>query len=185
MTAPRKWRVAHGFSQAAIASRLGVKGRNPARTWQRWERGEAAPPVSIIVNVEKISRGEVTAADWLTVRQARRQTLMSSEARNSGGNAHLRRVSLTESSARTVEDAFSKWLKIGGGPNALARQLGVSAQVIKQWERIPAGWVLAVEIATGVPRHELRPDLYPIADALAQNKGSHSGNRRSPEAAAI
>jgi DNA-binding transcriptional regulator YdaS (Cro superfamily) len=28
--------------------------------------------------------------------------------------------------------------------------------------RVPAERVLSIEAATGVPRHELRPDLYPL-----------------------
>lgn len=47
---------------------------------------------------------------------------------------------------------------------ALARVLGLSAPSIFEWRergRIPAERVLEVETATGVPRHELRPDIYP------------------------
>lgn len=53
-----------------------------------------------------------------------------------------------------------------GGAAALSRRLAnqcvfISPQAISQWRRVPAGRVLAVEKATGVPRHDLRPDLYP------------------------
>ncbi len=48
-----------------------------------------------------------------------------------------------------------------GGISALARSLGVSRQAVFQWKRIPAERVLAIEVHTGVPRYELRPDLYP------------------------
>lgn len=48
-----------------------------------------------------------------------------------------------------------------GGVAALARLLGVSRGVIyKKWDRIPAGRVVAIERATGIPREALRPDLY-------------------------
>lgn len=46
----------------------------------------------------------------------------------------------------------------------LARLLGIRVQAITGWKRlkqIPADRVLAVEEITGVPRHELRPDIYP------------------------
>jgi DNA-binding transcriptional regulator YdaS (Cro superfamily) len=43
----------------------------------------------------------------------------------------------------------------------LAREIGITAQAISQWDDVPPLRVLAVERATGVPRHELRPDLYP------------------------
>jgi DNA-binding transcriptional regulator YdaS (Cro superfamily) len=44
----------------------------------------------------------------------------------------------------------------------LARRLGnITSQAISQWRRIPAERVLEVERVTGIPRHELRPDIYP------------------------
>lgn len=51
-----------------------------------------------------------------------------------------------------------------GGLGPLAEKVGVRYQAIQDWlrrGRIPAERVLAVEQATGVPRTELRPDLYP------------------------
>jgi len=47
----------------------------------------------------------------------------------------------------------------------LAAQLGVRYQSIQDWlavGRIPAERVLAVEKATGISRHVLRPDIYPL-----------------------
>lgn len=51
-----------------------------------------------------------------------------------------------------------------GGRKALAVACGVSYQAVQRWERsgsLPAERVLEVENATGVSRHDLRPDLYP------------------------
>ena len=55
---------------------------------------------------------------------------------------------------------LSRALKAAGGPSELARKLGISSQAVSQWERIPGERTLAVEDITGIPAHELRPDLY-------------------------
>ncbi len=54
-----------------------------------------------------------------------------------------------------------------GGQAELAKRIGVSAQAISQWEEVPPLRVLAVEAASGVSRHDLRPDLYPLEEARA------------------
>lgn len=48
-----------------------------------------------------------------------------------------------------------------GGMSALAEKIGITRQGLYQWKRIPAERVIALESITGIPRHELRPDLYP------------------------
>lgn len=50
-----------------------------------------------------------------------------------------------------------------GNKSELARRLGVKVQSIQQWKRIPAERVIDVERVTGIPREELRPDLYRAA----------------------
>ncbi len=52
-------------------------------------------------------------------------------------------------------------VEVAGGPSALAKKLEIKPQAISQWKRIPAGRVIDVEKVTGIPREELRPDLYP------------------------
>jgi DNA-binding transcriptional regulator YdaS (Cro superfamily) len=49
----------------------------------------------------------------------------------------------------------------------LAKLAGVDKAAISRWVRgkIPAERVLPLEKATGIPRHELRPDLYPPEEA--------------------
>jgi DNA-binding transcriptional regulator YdaS (Cro superfamily) len=42
----------------------------------------------------------------------------------------------------------------------LARRLGLKPQTVWGWKRIPATRLVEVERATGVPRENLRPDLY-------------------------
>lgn len=46
-----------------------------------------------------------------------------------------------------------------GGLVELARKLGISHQSLYSWKKIPAERVLQFEELTGIPRHELRPDL--------------------------
>jgi DNA-binding transcriptional regulator YdaS (Cro superfamily) len=45
----------------------------------------------------------------------------------------------------------------------LARRIGINKSSVTLWgqRRVPAERVLEVEKATGIPRHELRPDIYP------------------------
>lgn len=58
---------------------------------------------------------------------------------------------------------LQKAIRAQGGQTNLATALGITTQAISKWRRrIPAERVLDIERATGVSRHELRPDLYPI-----------------------
>lgn len=60
-------------------------------------------------------------------------------------------------------DIFDRLMKAGFGPTALALRLGVRQSVVSNWKsrgRVPAERVLEVEQATGIPREEIRPDLY-------------------------
>lgn len=43
----------------------------------------------------------------------------------------------------------------------IAQRLGMSRQRVNLWDAVPAEHVLKVEDATGVSRHDIRPDLYP------------------------
>lgn len=56
-----------------------------------------------------------------------------------------------------------------GSQVRLAEICGVSQPTVWGWINkgrglIPAEYVIAVETATGVPRHELRPDIYPPSE---------------------
>lgn len=48
-----------------------------------------------------------------------------------------------------------------GGAVPLAEKLQITAEAIYQWPKCPVKRVLEVERISGVPRHELRPDIYP------------------------
>lgn len=51
-----------------------------------------------------------------------------------------------------------------GAKAKIARALGITKQAVSQWRRVPAGRVLIVSEITGIPPHELRPDIYPEPD---------------------
>ena len=59
------------------------------------------------------------------------------------------------------EAGLEQAISAAGGVSALSRALGLSQPTVSNWRRIPSERVLAAEAATGVPRSELRPDLYP------------------------
>lgn len=49
------------------------------------------------------------------------------------------------------------------GLSRLARELGTTPSAICQWGgKIPPERVLSVEKITGISRHDLRPDIYPM-----------------------
>jgi hypothetical protein len=47
-----------------------------------------------------------------------------------------------------------------GGIAEMARQLGVTRQAVSLWDKIPLKHLRAVSKMTGIPRQQLRPDLY-------------------------
>lgn len=72
----------------------------------------------------------------------------------------------------TRDASLSQAIERAGSSVRLASLLGVSPQALSQWKRVPPLRVLDVERVTGVPRHELRPDLYP-APTLAPDAAPH------------
>ena len=61
---------------------------------------------------------------------------------------------------KKLYQALQRAIDEAGGQRALARALGISRQAVHQWTDIPVRYVVRVEIATGIPRRELRPDFY-------------------------
>ena len=64
---------------------------------------------------------------------------------------------------KALQEAIDK----AGGQVALAEKLRLGQSSISNWvtrKRIPAERVLDIERITGVSRHRLRPDLYPVED---------------------
>ncbi|WP_449432323.1 Cro/CI family transcriptional regulator [Pseudomonas putida] len=63
------------------------------------------------------------------------------------------------------QNAATRAAEAAGGQSALARALGCTPQNVQRWcstGRVPAERVLAVERITGISRHEIRPDIYPV-----------------------
>ena len=55
---------------------------------------------------------------------------------------------------------LSHAIDVAGGVAQLARKIGIAQPSVSNWNRVPAQRVIAVEAETGVPRNQLRPDLY-------------------------
>jgi len=66
----------------------------------------------------------------------------------------------------TPFEALMLAVRRAGTQAALARIAGVSTTAVWKWvrytKRVPAEYVLKVEAATGVSKHHLRPDIYPV-----------------------
>jgi TorA maturation chaperone TorD len=58
------------------------------------------------------------------------------------------------------DDGLDRAIDAAGGVAQLARKIGLSQPSVSNWNKVPVQRVIAVEAATGVPRTELRPDLY-------------------------
>lgn len=63
-------------------------------------------------------------------------------------------------------EALQSALTAAGSQSELARICGVSQPAVWKWlqssKRVPAEYVLRIEAGTGVSRHHLRPDIYPV-----------------------
>lgn len=58
------------------------------------------------------------------------------------------------------DDALRRAVKAAGGPTKFAAALGINRQAIWQWKKCPINRIVEVEKISGIPREELRPDLY-------------------------
>ena len=62
-------------------------------------------------------------------------------------------------------DVLKKCAERVEGLPQLAALLKIRPQSFYSWKKVPAERVLDIERFTGVPRYEIRPDLYPRPDA--------------------
>lgn len=61
------------------------------------------------------------------------------------------------------DEGLSLVLKAAGSNTKLATDLGITQSAVSQWPRVPVARVLEIERLYGIPRHKLRPDIYPEA----------------------
>jgi DNA-binding transcriptional regulator YdaS (Cro superfamily) len=59
-----------------------------------------------------------------------------------------------------ASEALGRAKAAAGNATALAHKLGVTRQALSQWAVVPVLRILDVERITGIPRHELRPDMH-------------------------
>lgn len=75
-------------------------------------------------------------------------------------------------------------IELAGGPGALGAELGIRGQAISQWRQAPVTRVLEIERLTGISRHKLRPDIYPIGRPPRASKVTDDTPAPSPREAA-
>lgn len=137
MTHPLKaYRIAKNMSLEELAA----LARSSTASLSRIENGRQEPSLALIRRLKEVTDGAVAADDFIRADQME----SADEPRES------RLMS-------TLPQALSdRGLRI-----RLARDLGITPGAIYQWRRVPAERVIQVERLTGIPRHDLRPDLYP------------------------
>jgi len=76
----------------------------------------------------------------------------------------------------TPFEALKRAVEKAGSQAEIARIAGVSAVAVWKWlqssKRVPAEYVLKIEAATGVSRHDLRPDIYPREQLVDRQVGA-------------
>ncbi|WP_443750364.1 transcriptional regulator [Asticcacaulis solisilvae] len=79
--------------------------------------------------------------------------------------------------------ALMRALELAGSQAKLGKIGGVSATAVQKWisaGRVRAESVLAIEAATGVSRHDLRPDIYPRPQPKTAAEAGDDGEALSP-----
>lgn len=61
---------------------------------------------------------------------------------------------------KAVMNGMAKVRAKRGSMARIAKALAITQQAVSLWKKVPAEQVVAIEKATGIPREELRPDLY-------------------------
>jgi hypothetical protein len=74
---------------------------------------------------------------------------------------HPRRPVVYKGMKRKAPYAMGRIRTERGLISRIAEALGITRGAVSKWTRVPAERVLVVEGVTGIPRHKLRPDIYP------------------------
>ncbi len=86
----------------------------------------------------------------------------------------------------TPAQALRRAVALIGSQTNMGRALGISQAAVSKWLKggavLPAEHVLRVEAHTGISRHELRPDLYPL-EGPAADPGAAGGGPGIPNPA--
>ena len=64
------------------------------------------------------------------------------------------------SQIEVMDNGISLAVGKAGSQAALAKVLGISPQAVSRWEKIPVKRALKIEQKLGIPRHQLRPDIW-------------------------
>lgn len=62
----------------------------------------------------------------------------------------------------------AKAIEKAGSVKALAERCGIAPQAISQWKRVPIEHARLVAGLTGLPLHEIRPDVWAAGDGGQQ-----------------
>ena len=70
IVSPLQWRLNVGLTLAAAAERAGIAGKNPLRTYARYESGAQPCPPHVVEAIRTASSGTVGAESWHRARLA-------------------------------------------------------------------------------------------------------------------
>jgi DNA-binding transcriptional regulator YdaS (Cro superfamily) len=92
--------------------------------------------------------------------------LVTDANRNVGKNQLLKLIIRYLDLGMTTWESLERACELAGGQKALAEAIGTGQSQVWYWLKrskkgVPAEFVLKIEQATGVPRHEIRPDIFP------------------------
>jgi DNA-binding transcriptional regulator YdaS (Cro superfamily) len=70
------------------------------------------------------------------------------------------RKSYSQQEAKKIDSGLRMAIAAAGTRYRLARLLGINPSAVLRWKRVPTERILEIERMVGIPREELRPDLY-------------------------